>query len=153
MPSGRRYTIMTVMWTRGEVAATLAAIAQGSRSWWRIESVSVETAGYNEAIVLLAEGSVFFWSEVRYAEYVLGRKYKRLTGRVVLADDSANTTPVPLVIVLDGEARVRKTITTTPLQLDVDLTGVNRVRFVLTPPGDWYEQGSKIAFVELIAEP
>lgn len=120
---------------------------------WQTGPVSVETVEYDEAIVLLAATSVFFCDVLRYTEYVLGRRYKRLTGRVALADDSANTKSVPLVVLLDGEARVRKNVTTAPLRLDVDLTGVNRVRFELTPPGNCYEQGSKVGFVELTAQP
>ena len=48
---------------------------------------------------------------------------------------------------------MRKSVTTTPLQLNVDLTGINRIRIELTPPGHCWDKGSKIAFVELTAQP
>lgn len=130
---------------------TPATTRLGFFNSWKIDSVSVETVEYDEAIVATVVECASHG--VRYAEYVLGRKYKRLTGRVTLADDSELTDPVPLVIVLDGTAAVRKKVTTTPLELDVDLTGVNRIRFELTTPGNSCAKYSKLAFVGLTAHP
>ena len=123
----------------------------GTFDSWKTESVSVEDVRHDEAIV--ATLMECHPDRVRYAEFVLGRKYKGLTGSVTLADDSEVTKPVPFVIVLDGKTQERKTVTTTTLELNVELNGVNRIRFELTAPGNSCTKYSKVAFVDLTAEP
>ncbi|HET8661608.1 MAG TPA: NPCBM/NEW2 domain-containing protein [Micromonosporaceae bacterium] len=93
----------------------------------------IEGIEYDEAIVAFV--SACYSVNVGFAEFVLGRKYKRLTGKVALTDDTTNTTPMPFVIVLDGKAQGRKNVTTTQLEINVDLNGVNRIRFELTQTG------------------
>ena len=123
----------------------------GSFDSWKTTSVSVEAVEYDEAVVVdMAECRP---DKPDFAEYVIGRKYKRLTGKVTLADDSQLTKPVPFAIALDDTIVLRKNVTTTPLDLNVDLSGVNRIRFELTPPGNSCNEYSKIAFVGLVAQP
>ncbi|MFI5834405.1 hypothetical protein ACIA5A_12090 [Micromonospora sp. NPDC051300] len=118
---------------------------------WTTESVSVEAIEYDEAIVLSMIDCKP--DPPLRVEYVLGRRYKRLAGKVTLVDDSPTTTPVPFVVVLDDKPQKRMRITTTPLELGIDLTGVNRIRFEFTPPGNTCSKYSKVAFVGMIAQP
>ncbi|HEX5995035.1 MAG TPA: hypothetical protein VFY84_07830 [Jiangellales bacterium] len=130
---------------------TPATTEMGTFDSWQTESVSVEGVGYDEAIVAtVLAGST---GSTRFAEFVLGRKYKRLTGKVTLADDSKVTTPVPFVIALDDRAQERKNVTTRPLELNVDLNDVNRIRFELTEADGGCTKASKVAFVGLTAQP
>ncbi|WP_433528321.1 hypothetical protein ACQPYA_18400 [Micromonospora sp. CA-263727] len=121
----------------------------GSDSW-STDSVSVETVTYDEAIVAVMIDCGSF--DPRTVDYVLGRKYRRLTGRVMLADDSPLTKPLPMAIVLDEKKKWSRDITTSPLKLDVNLDGVNRLRFeIRTPGGLCWGEYSKLAFLNLVA--